>query len=121
MNGGGGYSPGVSELTANNQSYLNDPIQHFNGTYQVQTKPSLQCSGGAYFSEHKYDNAEYASTAGRGEAVGGAIGGQGGCQIYRDIYSGSNRGNGAISFTTTSGINGTASSDGGIAGKGRSN
>lgn len=119
MNGGGGYSPGISELTTSASVYMGDPIQHINGNYSStpQAIYSLQCSGGAYFSEHKYDNNEYASNPLRGIAVGGEIGGQGGIQIYRDKYTEDVRGTGTINFLA--GVNGTASSDGGIGGRGR--
>ncbi len=120
MNGGGGYSPGISELTAGSTGYLSDPIQHVNGNYSTQPQAvfSLQCSGGAYFSAHKYDNNEYASNPKRGIGLGGEIGGQGGSQIYRDNYTDANYGTGSISFAGASATNGTAGSDGGIAGKG---
>lgn len=66
IQGGGGYSPGVCQITS-------DGTQFHNGTYG--SVPELYAegnSGGAYFSESKYDNRIFT------EPIAGAIGGQGG-------------------------------------------
>lgn len=110
MNGGGGYSGGLSELCT-------PGTQSKNGTAPARpAKLSWQCSGGSYFSEHMWDNDEYNSKPGvvdrnlaensRGKTLGGKIGGQGGCHV--------NRGWDAKTLVLWA----DSAGDGGIAGKG---